>query len=199
MQRRKQELLDGVIEYLVRHGPADVSLRPMAAELGTSARLLIFHFGSKERLLAEALDEMHDRLQRSLIALGTAKPGSPRTPLLKAFWNWAIAEENFGHLRLHYQLQVLTTQSTGNSTRPLKRHSENWLKVIQAALPAPRRSPGFATLLGAVFDGLFLELMSTGDRRRTTQALDQFIQLAQPTQARTRRRPEHPATSPRTL
>jgi hypothetical protein len=28
-----------------------------------------------------------------------------------------------------------------------------------------------------VFDGLFLELMSTGDRKRTTQAVQQFIRL----------------------
>jgi hypothetical protein len=28
-----------------------------------------------------------------------------------------------------------------------------------------------------VFDGLFIELISTGDRKRTTQAVVQFIQL----------------------
>lgn len=39
MQTRKQELLDALIGYLVKHGLADLSLRPMAAEIGTSARL----------------------------------------------------------------------------------------------------------------------------------------------------------------
>jgi hypothetical protein len=29
-----------------------------------------------------------------------------------------------------------------------------------------------------VFDGLFLELMSSGDRRRLTRALDRFISMA---------------------
>jgi len=34
-----------------------------------------------------------------------------------------------------------------------------------------------ATLCGAVFDGLIMELLSTGDLRRTTRALDDFIAL----------------------
>ena len=54
MSTVKATLLESLIAYLVRRGVADVSLRPMAAAVGTSARLLIFHFGSKERLLLEA-------------------------------------------------------------------------------------------------------------------------------------------------
>jgi AcrR family transcriptional regulator len=188
MQSRKQELLDGLIEYLIRHGPAGFSLRPAAAEIGTSARLLIFHFQSKEQLLLEVQDEMHTRLQRSLAALRDAEPPTHRAPLLRAFWDWATAEENFGYLCLHYQLHVLAIQSPGTHSRSLERHAQSWLQAIQAALPVSRRSPAFATLLGAVFDGLFIELMSTGDRKRTTQALGQFIRLAGQ-QAKTVNRP----------
>jgi hypothetical protein len=39
------------------------------------------------------------------------------------------------------------------------------------------RSISLATLCIAVFDGLMLELMATGDRRRLTRALDEFIAL----------------------
>lgn len=61
MSARKAVLLENLIAYLIRHGVADVSLRPMAAAVGTSARLLIFHFGSRERLLVAVLDEMQAR------------------------------------------------------------------------------------------------------------------------------------------
>lgn len=177
MRTRKQELLEGLIGYLVRHGPSELSLRPMAAEIGTSARLLIFHFQSKEQLLAEVHEEMHARLQRSFALLREAQSGTQRVPLLRAFWNWATAEENFGYLRLQYQLQVLADEHPGAPAAG-RSHSRKWLATIQAALPPSQRNPGFATLLGAVFDGLFLELMSTGDRKRTTQALDHFIKMA---------------------
>ena len=178
MQTRKRELLDALIGYLVKHGLADLSLRPIAAEIGTSARLLIFHFGSKERLLLEVLGEMQVRLQASFTKLLSAKPGARRVPLLRAFWDWAIADENYGYHCLLYQLQILAAQDPATYARFLKGNSMSWLKLVQPALPPSQQTQAFATLYGAVFDGLFIEFMSTGDRRRTTKALEEFIQLA---------------------
>ena len=179
MRNRKQELLDGLIAYLVRHGLADLSLRPMAAASGTSARLLIFHFGSKEQLLAEVLAEMQARLQRSFAAQLAARPAPGKVPLLRAFWDWATSGENYDYHRLLYQLQLLAAQNPRVYGRYLKQISMTWLELIQPALPASQQTAAFATLYGAVFDGLFIELMSTGDRRRVIAALEQYIQLAQ--------------------
>jgi AcrR family transcriptional regulator len=175
-QTRKEELLDELIAYLAKHGVADLSLRPMAAATGTSARLLIFHFGSKEKLLEAVLEEMQSRLQRSFTAMAQ---GERKGPLIRSFWDWAIAAPNYDMLRLLYQLHMLATQSPKVYGRYLKRTSMDWLELIQAAVPEPQRDPAFVTLLGAVFDGLFLELMSTGDSRRTTATLDTFIKMAQ--------------------
>lgn len=173
---RKQELLDRLIAYLAKHGIADLSLRPMAAASGTSARLLIFHFGSKEALLQQVLEEMQARLQRSFIAMAQ---GERKGPLLRVFWDWALTEPNHALLRSLYQLHLLAAQSPRTYGRYLKGNALNWLELIQQALPREQRDPRFATLLGAVFDGLFIEYMSTGDRRRTTESLDTFIKMAQ--------------------
>ena len=177
MQTRKAELLDALIAYLQRHGLADLSLRPMAAATGTSARLLIFHFGSKERLLAEALEEMQARLQRSFVRMGE-QPGTGKGPMLRVFWDWALRPENFAYLKLLYQLHILAAQAPKTYGSYLKKNSLNWLELIQAAMPPERRDPVLVTLIVAVFDGLFIELMSTGDRRRTTLAIDKFIGMA---------------------
>ena len=179
MQSRKQQLLDALIAYLVRHGLADLSLRPMAAETGTSARLLIFHFGSKEKLLAEVLKEMQARLQRSFGELLAANPAPRRSPLLRIFWDWATTGENYDYHRLLYQLQLLAAQNPKLYGRYLKKISLSWLELIQPALPPSQQTAAFATLYGAVFDGLFIELMCSGDRRRVIAALEQYIQLAQ--------------------
>lgn len=175
-QSRKQDLLDDLIGYLVKHGLADLSLRPMAAAIGTSARLLIFHFGTKERLLQEVLEEMQVRLQASFTAMAQA---GRKVPLLRMFWDWALTEPNYAMLRLLYQLHLLAAQSPKTYGRYLKRNSLNWMELIRAALPPDQRDPHFATLLGAVFDGLFIEYMSTGDKRRTTETLDRFIRMVQ--------------------
>src|SRR5579859_3917570 len=95
---RKQALLDACIAYLLKHGIADLSLRPMAAAVGSSARLLIFHFGSKEKLLGEVLDGMQARLQQSFTRLLQAESDTRVAPL-RAFWDWALARENFAYLR----------------------------------------------------------------------------------------------------
>src|SRR5579864_6493535 len=130
---RKATLLESLIAYLVKHGVADVSLRPMAAAVGSSARLLIFHFGSKERLLLEVLDEMQARLQRSLADL-LDHSGAARAAPLRQFWDWALRDANFVQLRVLYQLQILAAQDHKTYGRFLKRNSLNWLESVQAML-----------------------------------------------------------------
>jgi AcrR family transcriptional regulator len=178
MSTVKAMLLESLIAYLVRRGVADVSLRPMAAAVGTSARLLIFHFGSKERLLVEVLGEMQSRLQRSLNDLLVAEPGESRSAPLRQFWDWALKDPNFAQLRVVYQLHILAAQDHKTYGRYLKRNSLNWLELVQAVVKPAQRSPTLATLIVAVFDGLFIEVMSTGDRRRASAAIDEFITMA---------------------
>src|SRR5689334_13292964 len=52
---RRQELRDALGDYVLAEGLADMSLRPLAAALGTSPRMLLYHFESKERLVSEGL------------------------------------------------------------------------------------------------------------------------------------------------
>lgn len=52
---RRAELLRAICHYIARHGLADLSLSPMAAELGTSKRMLLYYFDSRSRLIHEAL------------------------------------------------------------------------------------------------------------------------------------------------
>jgi AcrR family transcriptional regulator len=177
MKARKQELVDATIAYLLQHGLADLSLRPLAKAAGTSARLLIYHFGSKERLLAEVLEALQGGLRTSFSELLAARAAADGEPPLKTFWKWATSRRNFASLKLLYELQILAAQNPQSYARYLKRNSREWIELVQTALPPEERSAAVATLLVAVFDGLFLELMSTGDRKRTTAALDEFIRI----------------------
>ncbi len=177
MMARKQELVAATVAYLLRHGLADLSLRPLAKAAGTSARLLIYHFGSKERLLAEVLEALQSGLRNSFSELLAARAAADGEPPLKTFWKWATSKRNFAGLRLLYELQILAVQNPESYARYLERNSRDWIELVHTALPAAERSAAMATLLVAVFDGLFLELMSTGDRRRTGEALDEFIRV----------------------
>lgn len=183
MAPRKQELVDATIGYLLEHGLADLSLRPLAAAAGTSARLLIYHFGSKEGLLAEVLETLQGRLRDSVTQLLAARREGRSEPPIRTFWKWAISKRNFPSLRLLYELQILAAQSPRTYGRYFQRNSRDWVELVKTALPASERTAAMATLLVAVCDGLFLELMSTGDRRRTTEALDEFIRMVRQARA----------------
>jgi AcrR family transcriptional regulator len=176
MSSRKDELLDAAIAYVVETGVADLSLRPMAEALGTSARILLFHFGSKEGLLQAVFTAMQARLRASFAAM--AATPSDVVPL-KRFWQWAIAKQNAPVLRTLYELQVIAVQNPDEYGRYLAQASVDWQQAALRALSPALRSGPMATLCIAVFDGLFLEFMSTGERARLTRALDHFIALAQ--------------------
>jgi AcrR family transcriptional regulator len=176
MQTRKAELLSAAAEYLAENGVADLSLRPMAAAIGTSARLLIFHFGSKERLVQEAMAEVQHRLQTSFVSMIDAGPR--RVAPLKRFWHWATRPENLPYVRLLYEVQIIAIQNPEAYGVYLRQSSMDWLGLAVQAMSASARTTTMATLCIAVFDGLFLELLSTGDHARLTRALDRFIAMA---------------------
>src|SRR2546423_12190781 len=81
----RQKLLDAAIEYVAQHGLSDVSLRTLAAALGTSHRMLIHHFGSKERLWVEIVRTVESR-QRALLGEILPDPGQPAAEAMRAGW-----------------------------------------------------------------------------------------------------------------
>lgn len=177
MAERKVHLRAAVLDYLLKHGVASASLRPMAAALGTSARILMFHFKSKEALLQEAMEELQSQLRTSFAAM--VDPGPRRVSPLKRFWLWAARPQNTSRLRLLYEVQIIAIQNPAKYGRYLAESSANWLAISLEAMSEPLRKGPMARLCIAVFDGLMLEYLSTGNLRATTQALDHFIALLQ--------------------
>jgi AcrR family transcriptional regulator len=148
----------------------------MAAALGTSARILSFHFKSKEGLLQEALEELQRRLQVSFASMVDTGPG--RVSPLKRFWLWATHPRNSPCLRLLYEAQIIAIQNPAKYGRYLEQSSTAWQAISLEAMSEPLRSRPMARLCIAVFDGLLLDYLGTGNLRGTTQALDHFIALA---------------------
>ena len=54
----KSEMLNQLAQYVLEHGLNDASLRPMAAASGTSDRMLLYHFKTKDALIAELLNHI---------------------------------------------------------------------------------------------------------------------------------------------
>ncbi|MGH3608742.1 MAG: TetR/AcrR family transcriptional regulator [Pseudonocardiaceae bacterium] len=52
---RRDQLLERAYAYVLNHGLAGMSLRPLAAAVGSSPRVLLFLFGSKDDLVRALL------------------------------------------------------------------------------------------------------------------------------------------------
>ncbi len=88
----KQELLDDVVNYLAHHGLVGMSLRTLATALDTNASRLIHHFGSKEHLLAAALNRANERQEEVGARWLARNPGIGVREWLTKWWKWMLAD-----------------------------------------------------------------------------------------------------------
>ena len=80
----RDTLLAAVVEHFAQHGIGDTSLRGIAEAVGTSHRMLIYHFGSREGLLVEVTRAVEAQ-QRSVM---TATYDTDLPPLEAAALYW---------------------------------------------------------------------------------------------------------------
>src|SRR3954452_24016846 len=72
MTDRRQELAEAATDYVLEHGLIGLSLRPLAAAIGTSDRMLLYHFRDKDELVATVLRIANDQAVAELAALPVA-------------------------------------------------------------------------------------------------------------------------------
>ncbi len=175
----RNQFLEKCLAYFLRHGVANLSLRPLAAAVGTSARMLLHYFGSKEALIAEVMGQVQARLQTAFHDLTVDHGAADRENLIQDFWKVLSARPNQPALRLLFEVQMLALQNPKRYRRYLTRTSASWRELIERALPAGQKNAISATLYTAVIDGLLLELLSTGDLKRASRALALFTDHCQ--------------------
>jgi AcrR family transcriptional regulator len=165
---RRQELLDAVVKECAAHGIGDRSLRDIAAAVGTSHRMLLHHFGSRNELLLAIVDEV-ERRQRALLHELPTEPAAA----VAAMWADLRRPELRPFERLFFECYARGVQGEQPFARMLPGAVEAWLTEDETADPALVR-------LGlAVMRGLLLDLVATNDRRGVDAAAQAFADLVQ--------------------
>lgn len=171
-------LLDAAVEFAAGHGLGDVSLRQMAAALGTSHRMLIYHFGSKEGLLVEVVNEVERRQRESVAALGENERLSP-AETVRRMWRTLADSSLWPFERLFFEVYGGALQGRPHMTNFLDGIVDSWLQPATALgvrMGLPKRDAKAWARLGlAVTRGLLLDLLATGDRRGCDDAMERFI------------------------
>ena len=123
---RRGELLDGACSYVLEHSLAALSLRPLALALGTSDRMLIYHFGSRDGLLGAVLDALGDRLSTSL---GAAVPPGQQAPqeLLSIVVAAMQAPEAEAIMRVWLEMCGLAARGEEPFAAEVRRVMQSWI------------------------------------------------------------------------
>lgn len=178
LPRPKQQLLDKAIDHMCEHGMSDTSLRGLAAALGTSHRMLLYHFGSKEELFVEVAIAMEQRQRRILAGILASQEGS-LVDRARQFWIRLRSSDLAPFERLFFELYSQGLQGRPHARRFLDGVVDTWVEATTPALQATGLSYEDArseSRLGlAVVRGLLLDVLATGDVVAADQAFERHL------------------------
>jgi AcrR family transcriptional regulator len=174
---KKGLLLDRVVDHFVIDGLGDLSLRKIAGAIGTSHRMLLYHFGSKNGLLVEVVRAVEARARARFSLIGR-EAGEGTDQVVREMWRFLADPEQGDFERLFFALYGRALQGD-DLVRPLLGESiESWLatnEVVAATQDIPADVARVHTRLGlATVRGLLLDLLATGDRAGVDAALEVF-------------------------
>jgi AcrR family transcriptional regulator len=172
---RREELLERSYRYALQHGLINMSLRPLAEAIGSSPRVLLFLFGSKDGLIRALLARARED---ELALLQAADDRGPSDLVDVAEWVWGWLSDP-----KHRDLLNLWVEAYGRSlTAPqgawggfAESTVRDWLHLLQQHQPKHLRSTAVAaqqrTSVLAMLRGALLDLLATGESARVTAAV----------------------------
>ncbi len=162
---RRRELLDALVRECAENGVGGRSLRELAEAVGTSHRMLLHHFGSREELLLAVVDDVERRQMASLHELMADGDSG-----FAAMWAHLRRPELRALERLFFECYARGAQGESPFTTMLPAAVDRWLAEVPADASTAR--------LGlAVMRGLLLDLAGTNDDAGVDAAAQHFIEL----------------------
>lgn len=176
-EANRERLLARVVAYVGKRGVANLSLRPLADAVGISPRVLLYHFGSKEELIAEVLVRAGER-QRDLFAQLRARyAGSVEG--CREIWRIMSADESRPIFVLFFEVYALALRAPKRFAAFRKNFIAPWLTFIGDPLRdagwTRAQADAFATMIVGCFRGFLLDLCATADRERVDAAVDLWL------------------------
>jgi len=169
----RHELLRRIVDEVAANGLADRSLRELAAAVGTSHRMLLYHFGSRDGLVAAIVGEVEAE-QRRLMLVDVA-PGHSDDPadVVRDVWRRVSAPEVRPLVQLFFEAVAYSARNGGAElTAPWIDDAATVAGELGTAV-----DPAVTRLGIAVVRGLMIDVLTTGDTGPATESLERFLQL----------------------
>jgi AcrR family transcriptional regulator len=179
---RREEIVEAAYRYVLDAGLAGASLRPLAEAVGSSTGVLRFLFESKDGLVAAVLARARDE---ELAMLATIPADAGPADVARTVWRWLADPGHRGLLRLWVESYAASLQDDAGPWAGFAQATvRDWLTVLAHAQPAGWRNTAAGraerTAVLAVLRGAMLDLLATGDRARTTRAVEAVLSAVTP-------------------
>jgi len=166
------------VDHLTAHGVAEVSLRPLAKAVDSSPRVLLYYFGSKEKLMVKALARLRERQRATYDRMKAADFKTP-SEACRAIWQHMSAPEYEPLFRLFFEAYSMALWRPRLYSEFLRTAVEDWLEFLSAPLirKGYTRSDAraHATVVLAGFRGFMLDYCASRDRARLDRAVDLWL------------------------
>jgi len=174
----RERLLAAAMDHVAANGVGGLSLRSLAAALGTSHRMLIYHFGSREGLLIEVIRAVEAQQREALTAMLADEGGTPEETA-RRMWRRLADPALWPNERLFFEIYTQALQGSRHALPLLDGIVDLWVEPIaRLAIAAGRdeaEARAEARLGVAVTRGLLLDLLATGDRAACDAAMERYI------------------------
>lgn len=181
--KARERLLAAAMEHVAEHGVGDLSLRRLAAALGTSHRMLIYHFGSREGLLVAVIRAVEAQ-QRAALAQMLPDDRARPAETMRRMWRRLADPALWPNERLFFEVYVQALQGRVHARPLLDGVVDTWVEPLTRIGVAEGRPEGRARAearLGvAVSRGLLLDLLATDDRAGVDAAMERYVEAMAP-------------------
>jgi AcrR family transcriptional regulator len=176
---RREELAESAADYALEHGLIGLSLRPLAQALGTSDRMLLYHFRDKDDLVATILRTTTERSVRNLRGLPLA-PGL-RTAVLD-LWRAETAVSQQRCQRLYVEAAALGLFGREPYATQVRQANADWSAVVTEHFVRAGLTKAVARRVSKLVDSAFMGLMldepldSPAQQRRAVRDLADAVE-----------------------
>lgn len=180
----KTDLLDKCLDATLEKGVTGFTLRKLAKEVGTSARMLIYHFGSADSLLMEMIREYSNREKlRFHKRMNDRAGGKSLGEFIRL--NWDTYQKDY-----RKKVLIALIEIYARALREKDKHEVffkeilfEWIELVEQILietygMAPDDAGHWATLIIGVSRGLLLDWLGSEDSDRTERAIEAFAMMA---------------------
>lgn len=173
----REDLLRRIVDWFATHGVLDTSMRTLAAGVGTSNRMLNYHFGSREQLLAVVIERVCES-EREALAHFLADTTDPIEAGRHYWGHVAETASTFAPLFHELSAHAMYGKAYAESLRVVL--TDAWLDGFTrgfARLTDPEHAERLGRLCLAVGRGVLFEVALTGDQAAADSVIDDFTAM----------------------